>query len=79
VALHTPDSAKFQRRVGHMKLLGEMYNYRLMDSLYPPPARQPIMFRRCNAFNPIFVQSKSRTNVSLEFRCTMRCANICPL
>lgn len=33
-ALHHPDSGTYQRRVGHMRLLGELYNYRLLDSVW---------------------------------------------
>ena len=30
--LESPDSGTYQQRVGHMRLLGEMYNFRLVDS-----------------------------------------------
>ena len=30
--LEVPESGTYQRRVGHMRLLGEMYNFRLVDS-----------------------------------------------
>lgn len=32
--LEAPDSGTYQQRVGHMRLLGEMYNFRLVDSRY---------------------------------------------
>ncbi len=32
--LESPDSGTYQQRVGHMRLLGEMYNFRLVDSRY---------------------------------------------
>ena len=30
--LETPEVGSYQRRVAHMRLLGELYNYRLLDS-----------------------------------------------
>lgn len=32
--LEAPDSGTYQQRVGHMRLLGEMYNFRLVDSRF---------------------------------------------
>ena len=32
--MEAPDSGTYQQRVGHMRLLGEMYNFRLVDSRY---------------------------------------------
>ena len=32
VGLETPEVGSYQRRVAHMRLLGELYNYRLLDS-----------------------------------------------
>jgi hypothetical protein len=30
--LEEPEAGGYQKRVGHMRLLGELYNYRLVDS-----------------------------------------------
>lgn len=30
--LETPQAGAYQRRMGHMRLLGELYNYRIVDS-----------------------------------------------
>ena len=30
--LEAPEGGTYQQRVGHMRLLGEMYNFRLVDS-----------------------------------------------
>ena len=32
LGLETPDAGQYQRRVGQMRLLAELYNYRLIDS-----------------------------------------------
>lgn len=32
--LESPEGGTYQQRVGHMRLLGEMYNFRLVDSRY---------------------------------------------
>ena len=32
LSLESPESGDYQRQVGHLRLLGELYNYRLVDS-----------------------------------------------
>lgn len=36
MGLEAPEAGAYQKRVGHMRLLGELYNYRLLDSKHAP-------------------------------------------
>lgn len=39
--LEAPQAGGYQRRVGHMRLLGELYNYRVVDSRLVTCAQVP--------------------------------------
>jgi hypothetical protein len=45
--LESPDSGTYQQRVGHMRLLGEMYNFRLVDSRYTSEGAFHCAFHCC--------------------------------
>jgi hypothetical protein len=70
VGLETPEAGAYQRRVAHMRLLGELYNYRLLDSRC---ARRPA---GAAALPALQLGAQQRGRADCRARVEMTCAAV---
>ena len=57
VGLEEPEAGSYQRRVGQMRLLGELYNYRILDSKCAPA--RALLFSIAQALHACFSLASS--------------------